>query len=43
MRTQKTIETQRIAHFTAEAETPGERPGTRSGGHDSWLFARFLR
>ena len=35
METHKTIETQRIAHFTAAAETPGRRPGTRSGGHDS--------
>ena len=26
MKTQKTIETQRIAHFTVEVETPGRRP-----------------
>ena len=35
MKTQKTIETQQIAHFTVDPETPGRRPGTRSGWHDT--------
>ena len=35
-KTQKTIDTQRIAHFTFEAETHGRRPGTPSGCHDSF-------
>jgi hypothetical protein len=34
MKTQKTIETNRIALSTAEVETPGRRPGTASGCHD---------
>jgi hypothetical protein len=35
VKTQKTIQTQRIAHFTVEVETPGGRPETPSGGYDS--------
>jgi len=34
-KTQKTIETQRITHFTAEVDTPGRRPGTRAGCNDT--------
>ncbi len=35
VKTQKTIETQRITLFIVEVETPGRRPGTRSEGHDT--------
>jgi len=35
MKTQKTIETQRIAHFIVESETPGRRPGMRAEGLDT--------
>jgi hypothetical protein len=29
MKTQKTMKTKRIDHFTAEAENPGAKPGTK--------------
>ena len=41
-KTQKTIDTQRIAHFTFEAETPGRRPGPRARCLDTSYYARIL-
>jgi hypothetical protein len=35
MKTQKTVETKRIALSTVEAETPVRRPGTPSGCHNA--------
>jgi hypothetical protein len=38
--TQSTEPTIHRAVLAPESETPGRRPGTRSGGHDSWQYTR---